>query len=56
LTATESQLDFFGVYEPPLGAMGKALNAMVGHRIADAAVHRFVGDVAGHLRETLDKK
>jgi hypothetical protein len=55
LTATESQLDFFGIYEPPLGAMGKALNAMMGHRIADAAVHRFVGDVAGYLRETLNK-
>ncbi len=55
LTATESQLDFFGVYEPPLGAMGKALNAMAGHRIAEVAVHRFVSDVAGYLREALNK-
>jgi len=52
LTATETQLDFFGLYEPPLGAMGKALNAMVGHRIAEVAVHRFVNDVAAYLRET----
>lgn len=55
LTATETQLDFFGLYEPPLGAVGIALNAVVGHRIADVAVHRFISDVAGYLRETLAK-
>jgi hypothetical protein len=55
LTATETQLDFFGVYEAPLGQVGKALNAMVGHSIAEAAVHRFVNDVAGYLREALSK-
>ena len=53
LTATETQLDFKGVYEPPLGPLGKAVNAMVGHRIAEVSVHRFVGDVAGYLRKTL---
>jgi hypothetical protein len=50
LTATETQLDFWGQYEPPLGALGKAVNAIVGHRIAEASVHRFVSDVAAHLR------
>lgn len=53
LTGTETQLDFFGIYEPPLGPVGKALNAIVGHRIAEASVHRFVGDVARHLRQIL---
>ena len=53
LTATETQLDFKGVYEPPLGPLGKAVNAMVGHRIAEVSVHRFVSDVAGYLRKTL---
>ena len=53
LTATETQLDFSGVYEPPLGALGKAVNAIVGHRIAEVSVHRFVTDVAGYLRQTL---
>jgi len=53
LTASETQLDFSGVYEPPLGAVGKALNAIAGHRIAEVSVHRFVTDVAGHLRQTL---
>jgi len=53
LTATETQLDFKGLYEPPLGPLGKALNAMVGHRIAEVSVHRFVSDVARYLRKTL---
>ncbi len=53
LTATETQLDFSGVYEPPLGILGSAVNALVGHRIAESSVHRFVADVAGHLRTTL---
>ena len=55
LTATETQLDFKGLYEPPLGPLGKAVNAMVGHRIAEVSVHRFVSDVARHLRKTLGK-
>jgi hypothetical protein len=53
ITATETQLDFKGFYEPPLGAVGKAVNAIVGHRIAEASVHRFVSDVAEYLRKTL---
>lgn len=53
LTATETQLDFFGVYEPPFGVVGKTMNAIIGHRIAEVSVHRFVNDVAGYLRQNL---
>ena len=53
ITATETQLDFKGLYEPPLGPLGKAVNAIVGHRIAEVSVHRFVSDVAEYLRKTL---
>jgi hypothetical protein len=53
LTTTETQLDFLGHYEPPLGVVGSAIDAAVGHRIAEAAVHRFVDDVAEYLRRTL---
>jgi hypothetical protein len=53
LTATETQLDFRGQYEPPLGWLGSAVNALAGHRIAEASVHRFVNEVAGFLRATL---
>lgn len=55
LTATETQLDFLGFYEPPFGAVGKAMNAIVGHRIAEVSVHRFVSDIAGYLRHSLGK-
>jgi hypothetical protein len=53
LTPTETQLDFLGAYEPPFGAVGKAMNAIVAHRIAEASVHRFVADVAAYLRNVL---
>jgi hypothetical protein len=46
-------LDFNGLYEPPLGPLGKAVNAIIGYRIAEASVHRFINDVAGYLRKTL---
>ena len=53
LTATETQLDFSGAYQPPLGVLGSAMNALVGHRIAEGSVHRFVTDVAEYLRTML---
>ena len=53
VTSTETQLDFCGIYEPPFGAVGKTMNAIMGYRIAEASVHRFVSDVAGYLRRAL---
>ena len=55
LTATETQLELMSRYDPPLGVVGAALDALVGHRIADASVHRFLSEVAAHLRLTLGK-
>ena len=55
LTATETQLDFLGHYDPPLGVVGEAMDALVGHRIAEASVHRFISDVAQYLRDYLAK-
>jgi hypothetical protein len=55
LTRTETQLDFSGLYEPPLGTVGKAVNAIIGRRIAEVSVHSFVDDVAGYLRQALVK-
>jgi hypothetical protein len=31
--------------------LGKAINAIVGHRIAEVSVHRFISDVARYLRQ-----
>lgn len=53
LSATETQLDLRGMYTPPLGVFGTALDAMVGHRVAEASVLRFVQDVAEYLRAQL---
>jgi hypothetical protein len=53
LTAGETQLDLSGHYEPPLGALGKVIDAVLGHRIAEASVHQFLVDVADHLRRIL---
>jgi hypothetical protein len=53
LTTRETQLDVQGEYSPPLGPVGTAIDAAAGHRIAEAAVHRFVSEVAHYLRERL---
>jgi hypothetical protein len=55
LTSTETQLDLEGNYNPPLGLLGKAIDAVVGHRIAEASVHQFIKDVAIYLRTELKK-
>jgi hypothetical protein len=53
LTPSETQLEFSGIYALPFGALGKTVNAIVGHRIAEVSVHRFIDDVAAYLRRTL---
>jgi hypothetical protein len=53
LTSTETQLDLEGVYRPPLGIVGNAVDAVVGHRVAEATVHRFLDDVVEQLRREL---
>jgi hypothetical protein len=50
LSKDETQLELHGLYSPPLGVIGGALDSLFGHRIADASVHRFVTDVASLLR------
>ena len=55
LTATETQLDLEGQYDPPLGALGKVVDAIVGRRIAEASVRQFLVDVADYMRRTLTK-
>ncbi len=49
----ETQIDFCGTYTPPLGLLGDAVDVVVGHRIAEASVHRFVEDVAANVRQEL---
>jgi hypothetical protein len=42
-------LSMAGVYRPPLGALGQALDRAVLHRVAVATVRRFVAQVAAEI-------
>src|SRR5512139_1613445 len=53
LTPRETQIEFIGTYDPPLGLIGEAIDAVAMHRIAEASVQRFVSDVASFLRVEL---
>jgi len=50
LSPDETELDLHGWYTPPGGALGSAIDALVGHRIARAAVLRFLEDVVERLK------
>jgi hypothetical protein len=53
LTSRETQLEFQGNYEPPMGILGSAADAVVGNRVAEATIHQFIKDVARYLRSAL---
>jgi hypothetical protein len=53
LSRSETQLEFEGVYNPPFGVVGDAIDALAGKRIAEASVLTFVQDIAAHLRKQL---
>lgn len=52
LSPTETQLDFAGSYDPPLGVVGDALDAVALQRLARASVDGFIKDVARSLCDT----
>lgn len=54
LSTTETQIELAGEYQPPLGKLGGAIDAVVGHRLAEASVHRFVHAVVEHLRREVE--
>ena len=53
LTFTETQVELVGNYDPPMGLVGSAVDAVVGHRVAEASVHGFVRAVVEKLRHEL---
>lgn len=46
-----TQLVLTGAYRVPLGPVGAAIDVVAGHHVAEAAVHRFVRDIAGRLEQ-----
>ena len=53
LSPRETQLELVGTYDPPLGIVGEAIDAVAMHRIAEASVQRFISDVSAFLRREL---
>jgi hypothetical protein len=49
VVSTDTQLVIEGHYDPPLGFIGAAVDAALGHRVAQATVHRFLEDVINYL-------
>lgn len=50
MTFAETRVELDGVYRPPLAIVGKVFDAAVGHRIAEAAVHRLLNDLIEQVR------
>jgi len=42
---SQTELILFGSYQPPFGRVGAAIDRLVMHRIAEAALRRFISDV-----------
>jgi hypothetical protein len=53
MTFAETRVDFEGIYQPPLGAVGRVLDDALAHRFAEASVHRFVNDVIEQIRREI---
>ena len=53
LAPRETQIEFIGTYDPPLGLLGDAIDAVAMGQIAEASVQRFVSDIASFLRAEL---
>ncbi|MEJ7600271.1 MAG: hypothetical protein WKG01_20345 [Kofleriaceae bacterium] len=53
LTPTETQIDLTGTYEPPLGILGEAVDAIAMHHVARDSVAGFIQAVAKFLRHEL---
>ena len=53
LTPTETQLDFTGTYDPPLGILGDAVDALAMRQVAKESVAGFIQEVARFLRASV---
>jgi hypothetical protein len=53
LSARETQVEIQGTYWIPIGIVGSVFHAAIGQRIAEASVHRFLGDLIEQLQSEL---
>lgn len=50
-TYESARLELRGSYEPPLGAIGKAFDSVLGKRIAELTGERFLDEIASAIEE-----
>jgi hypothetical protein len=53
LAPRETQIELIGSYDPPLGLIGDALDAIALHRLAEESVRGFLADIAAYLSAEL---
>jgi hypothetical protein len=53
LSAGETQIEFHGSYWIPMGRLGVAFDLAIGHRVAQASVLCFVGDLLEQIHSEL---
>jgi len=49
LEPPRTQIAIHGRYRPPIGVFGAIGDAMLGHRVAEASVRSFIGEIARRL-------
>lgn len=54
LDGNGSHVSLMGTYRPPMSVIGAAGDQMLGHRVAEACVRRFVLDIADRLMTVHD--
>ncbi|MHB1710365.1 MAG: hypothetical protein ACYCV7_03025 [Acidimicrobiales bacterium] len=52
LSASLTQLTFFGSYSPPLGKLGRKLDNLLLHRVAELTIRAFLQDMASRIVES----
>jgi len=55
LSFTETQVELSGSYDPPMGVLGSAVDRVLGHRLAEASVHRFIKAIVERLKADLGR-
>ena len=48
-----TQLSLAGHYRPPLGPLGVVGDVVIGHRVAEASIYRFLRDLASRIEQEL---
>jgi hypothetical protein len=56
LSAKHSEISFTALYAPPLGLFGGVEDFLLGRRILEQVIGRFLDEVVAHLEDQLPDK